>query len=260
MILDEIVTQTKRRVQKEKDMISLDKMIELAKGINSVPFLFEEKLSKAGMHVICEVKKASPSKGVLVDEFDYKEIAMEYERAGADAISILTEPYFFQGSNLHLKEIKEIVSVPVLRKDFTIEEYQIYQAKVLGADCILLICAILEREQLRNYLELCKTIGLSAIVEVHNEKEVAMALEAKATMIGVNHRNLKDFTVDLHNSIRLRALIPEEIILIAESGISNASQLYELQQARINAVLVGETLMKSTDKKQALHLLRGECG
>ena len=260
MILDEIVRQTKQRVKKEKELISLSQMIALSNEAHAVPFLFERKLSYPGMHVICEVKKASPSKGVLVNDFNYKEIAMDYEKAGADAISVLTEPYFFQGSNLYLKEIKEVVSVPILRKDFTVDEYQIYQAKALGADCVLLICAILGEEQLKSYISLCRSLGLSAIVEVHNQREVAMALRAQATMIGVNNRNLKDFTVDINNSIRLRTLIPEEIIMIAESGIHNASQVFELQQSKVNAILIGETLMKANNKVEALCQLRGECG
>ncbi len=260
MILEEIVLRTKERLEKEKEVISLATMIELSKDVSLVPFAFEKKISGPGMHVICEVKKASPSKGILVTEFPYKEIAMDYERAGADAISVLTEPYFFKGSNLYLKEIKEVVSIPVLRKDFTIDEYQIYQAKALGADCILLICAILTEEQLYRYMDLCNKLLLSAIVEVHSEEETRIALKAGASMIGVNNRNLKDFSVDIRNSLRLRELIPKDVIMIAESGIQSASQLYELKQADINAVLIGETLMRAENKKKALQQLKGECG
>ena len=217
----------------------------------------EKKLKEPGIHFICEVKKASPSKGVIAEHFPYLEIAEEYEKAGASVISCLTEPKYFQGSDAYLKEIAGKVSIPVLRKDFTVDPYQIYEAKVLGASMVLLICSLLDTDVIAEYLSLCDNLGLSALVEVHDEEEMESALKAKARIIGVNNRNLKDFTVDIHNSTRLRALAPEDKIFVAESGIKTSGDIRELEEAKVNAVLIGETLMRSKDKSRMLKMLRG---
>ena len=249
MILDTIAASTRLRVQRDKESITLDQMKEFAiQNTNDAMFLFEKRLRTPGMHFICEVKKASPSKGIIAEHFPYVNIAKEYEAAGADCISVLTEPEFFLGSNAYLKEIKQAVKIPVLRKDFTIDEYQIYQAKALGADCVLLICALLTQEQMTYFIKVCDELFLSAIVEAHDDEEVGMAVRAGARIIGVNNRNLKTFTVDVQNSLRLRQLVPEEILFVAESGIKSYEEVKSLQEANVNAVLIGESLMKATDK------------
>lgn len=220
-------------------------------------FPFERMFSGGNMQFICEVKKASPSKGVIAEDFPYVDIAREYEQAGAGAVSVLTEPEFFQGSPRYLKEIRKEVGIPLLRKDFIIDPYQIYQAKVLGADAVLLIAAVLGEDAIREYMEICDSLGLSALVEAHDEKELEQALQAGARVIGVNNRNLKDFTVDIENSIRLRNKAPENIAFVAESGISCRQDVQRLEEARVNGVLIGETLMRSPDKKAMLDRLRG---
>ena len=207
------------------------------------------------MNVICEVKKASPSKGVIAETFPYVDIAREYERAGAAAISVLTEPDFFQGSLAFLTEISKEVSIPLLRKDFVIDAVQIYEAKAAGASAVLLICAILSQEQLREYIELCNALHLSALVEAHDEEEVALAVRAGARVIGVNNRNLKNFQVDIMNSMRLRSVVGEEVLFVAESGIKTREQVRQLEGARVNAILIGETLMRADDKEKMLHEL-----
>lgn len=220
---------------------------------------FKEALQKDGIHLICEVKKASPSKGLIAKEFDYLRIAKEYEAAGASAISVLTEPTFFLGRDTYLKEIHEHVKIPILRKDFVIDSYQIYEAKILGASCVLLICAILSQEQLREYLAVCKQIHLSALVEVHNEDELEVALECGAAIIGVNNRNLKDFTVDITNSIRVRRKVPKDILFVAESGIETKHDIRDLYEAEVNGVLIGETLMRSENKVALIKELTSLC-
>lgn len=220
-------------------------------------FPFEECLEQPGIHYICELKKASPSKGVIAEDFPYLEIAKEYERAKASAISCLTEPKYFQGKNEYLEEIAKEVSIPVLRKDFTIDEYMIYEAKVLGADAVLLICTLLDTETLKRYLNICNRLGLSALVEAHDEEEMQSAITAGARVIGVNNRNLKDFTVDINTSIRLRNLAPKEVLFVAESGIKTPDDIEALRRAGMNGVLIGETLMRSTDKKAILEKLNG---
>ena len=212
------------------------------------------------MNVICEVQKASPSKGVIAEEFPYVDIAREYERAGAAAISVLTEPDFFQGSLAFLTEISKEVSIPLLRKDFVIDAVQSYEAKAAGASAVLLICAILSQEQLREYIELCNALHLSALVEAHDEEEVALAVRAGARVIGVNNRNLKNFQVDITNSMRLRSLVGEEVLFVAESGIKTREQVRQLEGARVNAILIGETLMRADDKKKMLHELLTDFG
>ncbi|KAF5078920.1 Indole-3-glycerol phosphate synthase [anaerobic digester metagenome] len=260
MILDQIVAATAKRVAALKETTSL----AILKGQvhpPKTPFAFEKALARrrdAGMMAfICEVKKASPSKGVIAADFPYLDIARDYQAAGADAISVLTEPDFFQGANEFLTEIKQQVSIPVLRKDFIIDPIQIFEARQIGADAILLICAILTTEQIREYLTLADELGLSALVEAHDEAEVAQALAAGARVIGVNNRNLKTFEVDLNNSVRLRQLVPPEILFVSESGIQTPEDIEKLRGNGTNAVLIGETLMRSGDKKAALDQLRG---
>lgn len=258
MILDNIAADTKIRVEKAKKKVPFSEMRMQAHLKNSnTGFPFEKMLGNPGIHYICEVKKASPSKGVIAEKFPYLEIAKEYEHAGAGAISCLTEPKYFQGRNEYLMEISEAVNIPVLRKDFIIDEYMIYEAKVLGADAALLISALLDSEVLKRYLRICHRLGLSALVEVHDEEEMDRALEAGARVIGVNNRNLKDFTVDIENSLRLRDRAPEDILFVAESGIQTAEDVARLRAAKVNGVLIGETLMRSEDKKAALCALNG---
>lgn len=257
MILETIAKEALERVKRDKLKISLDEMKKRAQSIQKEPFLFEKALRKEGLHFICEVKKASPSKGIIANEFPYVTIAKDYEAADATCISVLTEPNYFLGSDGYLTEIAETVKIPVLRKDFTVDEYQIYQAKAIGADCVLLIVALLSLEQLKQYLKICELIGLSAIVEAHDEEEVKIAVEAGARILGINNRNLKNFEVDITNSLRLRNLIPEDVICIAESGIKNREDIIKFEEARIRVFLIGETLMKSEDKKRKLEELRG---
>lgn len=252
MILDEIVAATRKRIEREKDQHSLKYYMSMIQEQNPLTkcdeFLLEQRLRKPGIHLICEVKKASPSKGVISEKFDYVAIAREYEQARASAISVLTEPDFFQGDIRYLKEINRAVQLPLLRKDFILEPYQIYQAKAMGASGILLICAILTKQQLTEYIQICNELQLSALVEIHDSREGQIAVEAGARMVGVNNRNLKDFTVDIENSIRLRNEIPKEILFVAESGIRTADDVRRLYDKQVNAILIGETMMRSRDK------------
>lgn len=220
-------------------------------------FSFERALQKPGISFICECKKASPSKGLIAPEFPYLQIAREYEAAGADCISVLTEPKWFLGSDTYLQEIAEAVTIPCLRKDFTVDVYMIYQARLLGAAAVLLICSILTEGQLREYMDICDTLGLSALVEAHDEAEVQMALQAGARIIGVNNRNLKDFTVDTDNSRRLRQMIPTNVLFISESGVKDAADIQRLREIGADGVLIGEALMRADDKKAKLAELNG---
>lgn len=263
-ILTRIVLATKERVRKRKENLSLKEIKaelyedgQLKRFHNRPSFAFEAALRKEGMSFICEVKKASPSKGIIAGDFPYLTIAREYEEAGADAISVLTEPDFFLGRDEYLSEISRAVSIPILRKDFIIDEYQIYEAKRIGADAILLICSLLTQEQLRDYLLLAGQLGLSALVEAHTGDEIRMALISGAGIIGVNNRNLKTFAVDLMTSIELRKLVPAHVVFVAESGIHRAEDIRLLKEAGTDAVLIGEALMKSGSKKQLLSELRG---
>lgn len=258
MILDEIAEKTGHRVEEQKKSISLAEMKEKALSMEiNEEFPFLSALKQDDIAFICEVKKASPSKGLIAEDFPYVQIAKEYEEAGAAAISVLTEPYYFQGSNKYLREITDNVRIPVLRKDFTVDEYMIYEAKVIGASAVLLICAILEQYELVHYLDVAHSLGLSAIVEAHDAAEVQMALDAGAGIIGVNNRDLKTFTVDINNSARYRSLVPESIVFISESGIKTAEDIQKLRENGTNAVLIGETFMRSPDKKGELAKLRG---
>lgn len=255
-ILEEIAEKTRERIRKEKRQFPLDQLKTLAEKAPQQPS-FLEALKKPGMSYICEVKKASPSKGLIAPEFPYLEIAKEYEAAGASAISCLTEPFYFMGSDTYLREITETVDIPVLRKDFTVDKYMIYQAKAFGAAAVLLICAILNDQELLEYRELAETLGMDALVEAHDENEVARALKTGAKIIGVNNRDLKTFKVDMNNSIRLRNLAPDNVVFVSESGIKNAGDIAILERNRVGAVLIGETLMRSPDKKAALENLNG---
>ncbi len=221
------------------------------------PFAFEGALKSDDISFICECKKASPSKGLIAPDFPYLEIAREYEAAGADCISVLTEPKWFLGSDQYLKEIAESVRIPCLRKDFTVDEYMIYEAKLLGAAAVLLICSILERAQIEEYIKICDGLGMSALVEAHDEAEIETAVSAGARIVGVNNRNLKDFSVDIENSRRLRALVPENVIFVSESGVRDAKDIENLRKIGADAALVGETLMRAADKRAKLEELKG---
>lgn len=257
-ILDTIAEYTKKRVAKAKQDLPLEELKKRAFAMDhNTGFPFEKALMGDDIGFICECKKASPSKGLIAEDFPYLSIAKEYEAAGASCISVLTEPKWFLGSDLCLKEIAQTVSIPCIRKDFTVDEYMIYEAKLLGASAVLLICSLLPKDTLREYIGICNSLGLSALVEAHDEKEIASALWAGARMIGVNNRNLKDFTVDVHNSKRLRSLVPESVLFVAESGIKTSADIDVLRRAKVDAVLIGETLMKSPDKKNMLDILRG---
>ena len=231
MILEEIAARTRERVAEQKKKVSLEKIKRQALEMDAnTGFPFAKALKTSDIAFICEVKKASPSKGLIAPDFPYVQIAKEYEEAGAAAISVLTEPFYFQGSNEYLTEITKEVSIPVLRKDFTVDEYMIYEAKVIGASCVLLICAILDLDTLKSYLELAHSLGLSVIVEAHDENEVKMALESGAGIIGVNNRDLRTFTVDINNSARYRKMVPDDVIFISESGIKTAEDMQKLRE------------------------------
>lgn len=255
-ILAELAAYATYRVEQAEKQISLSDIKKMAEDMPKGKFEFENALSGKELSFICECKKASPSKGVIAEDFPYAEIAEEYEKAGADCISVLTEPKWFLGKNDYLKEITERVSIPCIRKDFTVNEYMIYEAKLLGASAVLLICSILTEAQIKKYIGICDGLGMSALVEAHDETEIAMAVNAGARIIGVNNRNLKDFSVDTGNSRRLRALVPENVIFVAESGVKTAEDIKVLKDAGVNAVLIGETLMRADDKKQKLDELK----
>lgn len=258
-ILNEIAARTKERIAEEKFKFPLRELIsqqnsDLAKHAEE-KISFLEALKKPGMSYICEVKKASPSKGLIAPDFPYLDIAKEYEQAGASAISCLTEPFYFQGADRYLQEISQAVNIPVLRKDFTVDEYMLYQAKAFGASAVLLICAILDNSQLKAFVELAQELGLDALVEAHDQWEVDRALNLGAKIVGVNNRNLHDFTVDMGNSIRLRNMAPADTVFVSESGIKTAEDIRILYENQVDAVLIGETLMRSPDKKAALGVL-----
>ena len=252
-MLDEIVEKTKERIEQAKETVPLE---ELKKEVESLEisdeFPFKKALSEDGISIIAEVKRASPSKGLIAEDFDYVAIAKEYEAAGASAISVLTEPYFFKGSNEYLEEIAQNVSIPILRKDFVIDEYMIWEAKLLGASAVLLIVSILDIATLKKFLDLAHDLGLSAIVETHDGREITTAVNVGAEIIGVNNRNLNDFTVDIENSISLRRCVGGDVIFISESGIKTKEDVARLKENDVDAVLIGETLMKCDDKKSMI--------
>lgn len=257
MILDKLVEATRNRIEKQKKVEPLSEIKNKALKMPKLNFEFEKAIKDDGMTFICEVKKASPSKGLIAEEFDYLKIAKEYESAGAGCISCLTETDYFKGSDKYLKEIAANVDIPVLRKDFTIDEYMIYQARVLGAKAVLLICSILTIDEMKKYIDLCDSMGMSALVEAHDIDEINMAIEAGARIIGVNNRDLKTFNVDINNSIRLRKIVPSDILFVAESGIKTSNDIKQLENNNVNAVLIGETLMRAKDKRKMLNELKG---
>lgn len=256
-ILDQLAEYAQIRVDEAKKKLAFDEVKKLATGLSKGSFEFENALKKDDIAFICECKKASPSKGIIAENFPYLQIAKEYEAAGADCISVLTESRWFLGANDYLREISENVSIPCIRKDFTVDEYMIYEAKLLGAKAILLICSILDEGQLKEYLNICNELGLSALVEAHDKAEITMALDAGARLIGVNNRNLKDFTVDTSNSTSLRDMVPKDVIFVSESGVRSADDIAGLKAAGVNAVLIGETLMRAADKTAKLNELKG---
>lgn len=255
-ILDQLAGHARERTLLAKEKLSLSEIREEALSLPKGDFSFERALGNPGMSFICECKKASPSKGLISPDFPYLDIAREYQEAGADCISVLTEPKWFLGQNSYLAEIASAVSLPCLRKDFVVDEYMIYEAKTLGAAAVLLICSILSQSQLQEYLRLCDELGLSALTEAHSEEEVLTAIDAGARIIGINNRNLKDFSVDLDNSRSLRTLIPSDRIFVAESGISSTEDILALSEIGADAVLVGEALMRSPDKKALMQTWR----
>jgi len=258
MILDDIVAKTTIRLINEKKECSLEDMKRRALQMEkSHDYPFEKALKSQKFAFICEVKKASPSKGVIVEDFDYLAIAKDYQKIGAQCLSVLTEPDFFQGHIRYIDEISQVVDLPILRKDFVIDEYMIYQAKVYHASAVLLICSLLSDDQLKDYFQLADELGLSCLVEAHDENEVKRALSIGARIIGVNNRDLKTFHVDMNNSIRLRQLVPQDILFISESGIQTGEDMKRLYQAHVNGVLIGETMMKSKNRQAMMETLRG---
>lgn len=267
-ILDKICETTKERIEKEKRKISLSEIRKLAENIKNESdfyFNFEKAIcqkyknnKEKRINFICEIKKASPSKGIISEDFNYIEIAKDYEKANADAISCLTEPYYFMGSDNYLKEVKEIVNIPILRKDFIIDEYMIYQSKNIKADAILLIAAVLDKYKLKDYFDIANELDLSSLIEVHNEDELEKAFNINARIIGVNNRDLKTFNVDINNSVRLRKLVPDNIIFVSESGIKDRNDIKILEENNTDAVLIGESLMTKKDKIGEIKKLRGQ--
>lgn len=256
-ILDTIADYTRERVETAKKVISLEEIKAAALALPKGEFEFEKALTSKEISFICECKKASPSKGLIAENFDYLTIAEDYEDAGAACISVLTEPKWFLGKNEYLKEIAQTVSIPCLRKDFTVDEYMIYEAKILGAKCVLLICSLLDTATVKKYIGICDSLGISALVETHNEAEVSSAIRAGARIIGVNNRNLKDFSVDTENSRRIRSIVPKDILFVAESGVKTADDVKTLYEIGADAVLIGETLMRAENKKEKLDELKG---
>jgi indole-3-glycerol phosphate synthase len=257
-ILDRLADHARERTEQAKKNIPLETIKQSAMSMPKGAFEFENALKKQGLSFICECKKASPSKGVIAHDYPYTQIAEEYKAAGADCISVLTEPKWFLGSCEHLREIVERVSIPCLRKDFAVDEYMIYEAKLLGASAVLLICSILTEEQLNKYLGICDELGMSALVEIHDGAEALMAQKAGARIIGVNNRSLRDFTVDKDNSRKLRALIPSDVLFVSESGVATADDVKSLYDIGADAVLIGEALMRAQNKKAKLAELRGK--
>ena len=263
MILDELANLTRARIEKQKEKytprdIERDAEIRAAREMEVLEFEypFEQALSRKGLSIISEVKKASPSKGVIAEDFPFLDIAREYESSGADAISCLTEPDRFKGSDAYLQQIVKEVTIPVLRKDFTIDPYMVYQAKLMGASAILLIAAILSDEELKSYFEIADRLGMACLFEAHDEIEVDRCLNAGARILGVNNRNLKDFKVDINNSIRLRSMVPKDVIFVSESGIEKPEDVKALKENGTDAVLIGEMLMRSSDKRALIKALK----
>ncbi len=256
MILDQIAAFAAERVAVAKERLPLDTLKRRAYALPTGAFLFERAIAGPGLSFICEVKKASPSKGVIDPVFDYRAIAKSYEEAGADCLSCLTEPHWFLGSDEIFRAIRAESALPMLRKDFTVDEYQLYEAKVLGADAVLLIAALLDRRTLHRYLDICQALGLSALVETHTEQELLLAKEAGARLIGINNRNLKDFSVDMERTARLRDQIPAALLAVAESGVQSPQDVRHLAETGVDALLIGEALMRASDRGAALASFR----
>ena len=252
MILDELAAHAKLRVETAKKQKPLRAIKAEAMRLPKGTFRFEKALKQPRAALICEVKKASPSKGVIAEDFPYLDIARDYEAGGADCLSCLTEPKWFLGSDKIFTDIRKAVSLPMLRKDFTVDEYQLYEAKVLGADAVLLICALLDTATIANYLAICDELGISALTETHDAAEIQSAVSAGARMIGVNNRNLKDFSVDFQNASGLRRLIPDTALFVAESGVKSPADVAALRQIGADAVLVGEALMRAKNRRDTL--------
>lgn len=255
-ILDALANHARERVAQAQQQRSLQEVRSLALSLPKGDLAFEQALRREGLSFICECKKASPSKGLIAPRFPYLEIARSYAKAGADAISVLTEPKWFLGSDKYLQEIAQAVSVPCLRKDFTVDEYMLYEAKLLGASAVLLICSILSTAQIKEYLAICDELGLAALVEAHDEAELEQALSAGARIVGVNNRNLKDFTVDTDNSRRLRQLLPPEVLFVSESGVRGVEDVKRIKDFGADAVLIGEALMRAPNIPEFLKELR----
>lgn len=252
-ILNEIAAKTRERVKEQKRIRSLEQLKDEAQAMNNdTGYPFEKAIGIDGLSFICEVKKASPSKGVIAQDFPYVEIAKDYEEGGASAISVLTEPYWFQGRDSYLQEIRQAVSIPIIRKDFVVDEYMIYEAKLMGADAVLLICAILNDQELKRFFQIADSLGLTALVEAHDQEEVDRALKAGARLIGVNNRDLHTFTVDINNSIRYRQSVPENVLFVSESGIRTKEDIRRLMDNNVNGVLIGETMMRALDRVAAV--------
>lgn len=257
-ILNTIAENTRQRYEliiKEKPYAEIKAQ---ALSIEKGSFEFEKAIAKNGLSFICEVKKASPSKGVISKDFPYLETALKYEAAGADCISCLTEPKWFFGSDRYLGEIVSAVNIPVLRKDFTVCDYQIYEAKLLGASAVLLICSILDEKTLMEYIDICNSLGMSALVEAHSESEIQTALRAGARIVGVNNRNLRDFSVDTKNSARLRSAVPSDVLFVSESGVKTRQDVENIEKSGADAVLIGETLMRADDIGAKMRELKGD--
>ena len=255
-ILDTIAEYSMLRVKTDKRAIPQERLREKAELMKGRDHRFLEALRKPGLSFICEIKKASPSKGIISESFPYLDIAKEYENAGADCVSCLTEPKWFKGSDNIFRQVRARIDTPMIRKDFTVDEYQIYQAKCMEADAVLLICSILDDARLKDYLSLCKELGLDALVEAHNEKEIESAVKADAWIIGVNNRNLKDFSVDFSNALKLRSMIPKDTVYVAESGVKNADDAKRIKETGADAVLIGEAFMRAYDKAALLREMR----
>lgn len=253
-ILDQLADYARVRVNEAKENQSLSEIKSQAEALPKGSYTFEKALRKSGLAIIAEVKQASPSKGIISESFDYKKIAEDYENGGADAISCLTEPKWFKGSDEIFKEIRQIVDLPMLRKDFTVDPYQIYEAKVIGADAVLIIVSLLNQDakKLTEYLTICDELGLSALVETHDASEIELAISCGARMIGVNNRNLKDFTVNFDNAKDLFKAVPEGVLFVAESGVKNVEDIVSIAEMGADAVLIGEAIMKSPDKKATI--------
>jgi len=256
-ILQTIAQSNRERVEKAKKTCSAESVRREAESRPKISFPFEKAIRHSKeMAFICECKKASPSKGVIAESYPYLNIALEYERAGATAISVLTEPNWFLGQLIHLEDIARTVKIPCLRKDFVVDPYMIYEARIHGASAVLLIAAILEEEEIRDGIARCDELGMTALVEAHDEAEVEKALSAGARVLGINHRNLTDFSMDFSRSQVLRSMIPESVLFVAESGVKEPRDVRKLKLIGADAILIGETMMKATDKKATLEALR----